>query len=346
MINTILCSTTAADSIDSYVIRRWPDCTGVDIKHDGPVYNGYKGVVVFVGQDLDGRWCVSIQIDSKQILRYTHLKSELVSPNDAVDGGVQLGEADGYVRIEYCTSDTSILDADKVVRINGCTYFKIDPYSIVSGEAEISLNGTAAYDLAEDGVTTDYTQIINKEIITPYIATFGTEVISEDTLNELKNHKVVGVMLYGGGLFDDVHLQKSTYRSSYLKGQVAVCYNTETPFGIHVDVRARNVAEAKEECKHLFYLISKYPPQLGLWLNIQFTSSTLTNDRILLHYMEKTFEWGLLAQVGLYCTKEQLDKVSWNDRWCQYYLLWLVSHDSRYIETTDSLLTPADFKLE
>lgn len=346
MINTLIHTTVSAGWLDKYILRRWPECTGVDIKHDGPVYNACKGVVVFVGQDIDRRWCVNVQIDSKQIIRYSHLKAEYVSPNDAILDGVKIGDADEWVRIEYCTSDTTLLDADKVVRINGCTYFKMDPYSIVTGVTPITIVGTSAYDLAQNGLTTDYTQIINKDIITPYIATVGDSITTEKIFKELKNHDVVGVMLYGGGLFDSIHLMKGKYRSDNFKKQIQLCNKVEIPFGMYVDVKARNLNEAKEECKHLFYLISKYPPQLGLWLNISLTGSKASNDKILQYYMEQTFEWGLIGQVGLYCTKNQLDKISWKDKWCEYYLLWLISHDSRYIETTDSLLTPSDFKID
>lgn len=331
--------------MDNYILRKWPISPGVDIKHTGPVYNACKGVVVFVGQDIDNWWCVSIQIDAKQIIRYSHLRSECVSPNEAILDGAKIGESDEWIRIEYCTSNTDYIDADKVVRINGCTYFKIDPYNIVTGITPLTIIGTSAYDLAQSGLTTDYKQIINTDIITPYIATVASSVIAEKDFKGLKDNDVVGVMLYGGGLFDPIHLMKKKYRSDNLKKQIQLCNKVELPFGMYVDVNVRNVNEAKEECKHLFYLISKYPPQLGLWLNISFSASKSTNDKILQYYMEQTFEWGLMGQVGLYCTQNQLNKVSWKDKWCEYYLLWIISHSERYIETQDSLLTPADFKL-
>lgn len=344
MINTLIHTTVTSSSVDKYILRKWPNCPGVDIKNDGPVYNACKGVVVFVGQDVDQRWCVSVQIDSTQIIRYSHLKSENVSPNDAILEGVKIGEADSYVRIEYCTSNTALIDADKIVRINGCTYFKVDPYNIVTGVTPITIVGTSAYDLSQSGLTTDYTQIINTDIVTPYIATVSDSVITEKTFKGLKDKNVVGVMLYGGGLFDSIHLMKGKYRSDNLKKQIQLCNKVGIPFGMYVEVKSRNVNEAKEECKQLFYLISKHPPQLGLWLSISLTGSRTTNDNILQYYMEQTYEWGLIGQVGLYCTKSQLDKISWKDKWCEYYLLWLISHDSRYIESQDSLLTPADFK--
>ena len=293
MLSTLLHSTLTNSSLEKKIIRKWPNSSGVDILADS-VYNACKGSCVFVGLGTDNRYCVSIQIDSKQIIRYCHLKSENVSPNEAVDTGILIGIADKYVRIEYCTSDSLSISASNIVRIEGCAYFKVDPYNIVIGKTPITIDGISAYDQAQSGLNTDYTQFIKTEAITPYIATLGSDVINKSKFQQIQSSdSIVGVMLYGGGLYDVSHIKKRKYRSLNIDKQVKFCDEYSIPYGLYVDVRARSIEEAKEECTQLFYIISKYPPKLGLWLQLDLVKSTSMNDNILSVYQEKTYDWGL-----------------------------------------------------
>ena len=106
-------------NIDKNIIRKWPDCTGVDITTN-KVYNICKGVVVFVGMSVENKFVVNVQIDSTQMVRYCNLKSENVKPNQPVDSNALIGEADKFVRIEYCSSvkPSTKEELIKCVRVN------------------------------------------------------------------------------------------------------------------------------------------------------------------------------------------------------------------------------------
>lgn len=335
-------------NLEKKILRRWPECSGIDIVADD-VYNAYEGAVVFVGLDLDGTYCVTVQIDPYQLIRYCHLKEEDVYPNQPVAEGYRIGTADEWVRIEYCTTavpkDYKNVLKQGIVRIaEGCEYFKQDPYGIVSGEDELELKGMSAYEQALTGDTVDYTSVIEEDELTPYIATLDPDFTSVSEIKKLKKNKVVGLMLYGGGLFDSVHLKKDKYNSTTVAKQVKAAKETELDFGIFVDVAARSLAEATEECSRLFYLVSKYPPQLGLWLKLKLTKDKHLNDKILNLYCKELHSWGLKGKIGIYCTESQLKRVSW-DKHQLNYLLWLIE-PLDHIEVLDELLTPGYFKLD
>lgn len=318
--------------------RTWPECTGTDILADN-VYSICKGVVVFVGLSTDNDYVVNVQIDATQFIRYCNLKSEAVSPNQAIKAGDKIGVADEYVRVEYCNNT---IPETNCVRLGGTTYYKHDPYPILTGESEIQISGRSAYELALSGKIYDPTQLIKEETITPFIATLSPSV----TYIDIKGHDsmgVVGYMVYGGGLFDDSHMKKSQYISNTLKGQLSTIEKANKPYGIYVDVRARSIAEAKEECKQLYYLIVRHSPKLGIWLKLNLVKSKTINDTIIDVYKENMIKWGMSGHFGFYVTKSQLENISW-DIHKEDSLLWLISHTSR-IDAVEQLLTPEFFKL-
>lgn len=354
MIRTIVGNPNLTN-LDSVICKKWPDCTGVDILAS-TVYSACKGVVIFVGCDMSGKYTITVQIDSKQSIRYCNLSSENVSPNDRVDEGTELGTVDKLVRVEYCTTE---IDEDSqntednpsdeegreaiYVRIGSMTYYKHDPYDLLVGNKELTIVGISAYELAESGEFKDPTQLIKTEAITPFIATLSSSVTSINC-SKLSEMGVVGVMLYGGGLYDTVHMVKKQYRNSNVKSQVAAVTKGKLSFGLYVDVRARSIDEAKKECQQLYYLISKYPPTLGLWLKLDLVKSNHINDSIIDVYREKIEKWGLKGQCGFYVTKNQLSKITWSKHQ-ENFFLWLIHRTDR-IEAIQELLTPDFFKLD
>ena len=327
---------------DSLVLQKWPKCLGIDIKAHN-VYNIHKGVVIYVGQSTNGRYVVNVQLDATRVVRYCNLKEEYVSPNQAILEGVHIGKADGYVRVEYCASSLPTDDTTECIRVGASSYYKYNPYELICGNGQIVISGVSAYDRAQSGLTNDPTQLIKTDAITPYIATLGKSVSSVN-FTRLKEEGVVGVMLYGGGLFDSIHLHKSKYVNPNLGKLVKECIKNEMPYGIYVDVASRTIDEAKAECADLFLLISKYIPLLGVWLNLQLVKSYVINDKILDTYKDKLTSWGLSGRFGIYATKDQLAKITWSKHQ-ENYCLWLVNHIDR-IDPLNSLLTPEFFKLK
>ena len=87
-----------------------------------------------------------------------------------------------------------------------------------------------------------------KENYTPYAITIDRNSPTID-YNAMKEHDVSMVVIEGGYLFDSVHLKQSRYKNPNLDAQVNLAKENKVAYGIYVDVRSRNVEEAKEEIK-------------------------------------------------------------------------------------------------
>lgn len=80
---------------------------------------------------------------------------------------------------------------------------------------------------------------------------------------------------------------------------------------------------------------------MGLWVNPTLTSNRKKNDK-LIEFYQKAFEsYGLKNQIGFYCTKENLDNITWDNFKDDWYW-WNVKHlDS--IDNIHDLPTPRFF---
>lgn len=185
--------------------------------------------------------------------------------------------------------------------------------------------------------------LIDTSKITPYIATYSTTAKHIDC-SKLVDHGVVGVALHAGELFDTTHGTRKRYVNANLSEQYAAVQKANLPHALLATVRARSTTEAKAECEQLYYVISKYPPQLGLWLQLDLVKPVKINDSIINIYYQCILEWGLKGKCGIYCTYDQLKKITWEDH-SSNFLLWLQDHTSTG-GVTDSLLTPEFFKLK
>lgn len=180
--------------------------------------------------------------------------------------------------------------------------------------------------------------------ITPYIATIHPDDSKIDCIR-LKESGVVGLLLYGGSYYTSIHTVSTKYASSQIKNQVRDADKNDMPYGIYVSVRSRSVNEAKSECNQLWYLISKYPPKLGLWLKLETRSSRSTNDLILEEYYRNIEKWGLKDKCGIYTTRAGIETFTW-DNFYQKYLLWLIDPVTDMSQVDNKLLTPEFFLLE
>lgn len=200
----------------------------------------------------------------------------------------------------------------------------------------------STYDTVLTGQVVDPLTIINEENIKPYIATIDVNT-SDVNYSALMKMGVVGVMLNAGSLFNSIYLRNERYRNSRLKKEIPNIEKVGLAYGLYATVRARNKSEAQEECNELYYTISKYPPELGLWLELDLSKSKSMNDIILDTYYANIDEWGLSNRCGLYCNRKQLEKVSW-DKHQEHYYLWLKDHLDD-LSPLNQLLTPELFKL-
>lgn len=189
----------------------------------------------------------------------------------------------------------------------------------------------------------DAVSSVDANKITPYIATLSPDIIDVDC-NKLRETGVVGLMLYGGSFYDAVHMARDHYRSNNISSQVKCANKHEMPYALYVDVRSRSIQEAKLECRQLWYVVSKYPPELGIWLRLQTNASRGINNQILEEYYSHFVKWGMQEKCGLYATRNDLSNITW-DNFYDRYLLWLVAHVDSMIGVDDTLLTPEFFML-
>lgn len=202
-------------------------------------------------------------------------------------------------------------------------------------------------DYTPDAESSEYNYIdpmtlVDATKINPYIATLDRSLKTVDC-NKLKKAGVVGVMIYGGAYYTTLHTMRTYYRADNLKDQVSVLDRHSMPYGMFVDVRARSRAEAILECRQLWYVVSKYPPQLGLWLRFQTGKSKVINNSILNVYYDEIVKWGLKDKCGLYIKKSELYTViSW-DKYYNKFLLWLIDPVKSMAGVDDTVLTPEFF---
>lgn len=323
---------------DSLIMKKWssikPYHTGLDILAT-TVYSICKGVVLFVGKDEDNKYVVSVQVNNTQCVRYGNLKEVSVIAGQLVDAHV-IGTADQHVHFEYCTTDLS--GSIWPVRLGKVTYYKHNPYSVISGE--ISLDSTSAYSTLSS--QTNASDMIDTSKITPYIAAVDSSVTSLN-ISALKSAEVVGLMVECGALYDVVHMKRPQYVNPNLKTQISIADEANLPYGLIATVRARSEDEAREECNALRPVLLKYKPKLGLWLRLQLSTYTSINNRILQKYYDMIEDAGLVGWCGLYVSRTQLNQVDWQSFQSKFYL-WLIDHIDTFTEIED-IVTPQMFKL-
>lgn len=181
------------------------------------------------------------------------------------------------------------------------------------------------------------------DAIDPFVVTVSPTATNVNYRNLILTG-VVGAMFYAGGLYQSgiLHLEKDRYVSPTLKRQMQELGDA-MPFALYCDVRARNIEEARKECDALFYVISKYPPKLGIWLGLDLGVNKTTNNNIIDVYYRWIVEWGLKDKCGFYCNKTQLGRISW-DAYCRQFALWLINPLSSVSNLYD-LETPNFFKV-
>lgn len=183
--------------------------------------------------------------------------------------------------------------------------------------------------------------LILDENIDPYIIIIDRNTPSVN-YSVMKQHRVIGVLIEAGSLYSIAHTEQH-YQSPSLKSQVAAAIQNNMPYGLYATVRSRSVTEAKKELYELSLIIRTYLPLLGVWLQIQFTSGVSTNDSIMDEYYRQLVDIGMQGQIGVYASRNQLNKITW-DNYCNEIFLLLDEHvDS--MNDINQLLTPEFFSL-
>lgn len=102
--------------------------TGTDITADN-VYSYASGTVLTVSKEDLLHYCVTIQYDVFNILRYNNLKTVAVGAGETVQNGSLIGTADRFLRFEYATKEQG--SSKWPVRVGTQTYWKQDPERLI-----------------------------------------------------------------------------------------------------------------------------------------------------------------------------------------------------------------------
>lgn len=201
----------------------------------------------------------------------------------------------------------------------------------------------STYDAVADNVVVlNPKNLIKTQKFTPYVVTISESTKRID-IAALRAHKVSAVFLQAGYLYNSIHVNRHTYESPNLASQFDSVKEYDFPRGLIAKVRARNIAEAREECKWLHLVVEKYPADLGVWLDCEFTNDKQTNGHILDIYLDEFRRWGVDTKCGLYINRKQLDKIDWNV-YQVYFYLWLVDHSSN-IPSVNDIIDPQFFNI-
>lgn len=183
---------------------------------------------------------------------------------------------------------------------------------------------------------------------TPFIATVSPNAKKVDYA-ALKSAKVSAMMFCAGWWYDNYnagHIHRKEYINPHLEDQISECTSAGLPYALYAIVRAKNEIEADEECKRLYYVISKFPPGLGLWLLLDMHNQRApinVNEKVLDRYYRYIYDWGLSAKCGLYMDKSRMYQIDWNKYQNKFYL-WLQDHvDQHTLDTINDKVLKSEF---
>lgn len=188
---------------------------------------------------------------------------------------------------------------------------------------------------------------------TPYIATVSPNAKKVD-YPALIDAKVSGMMFCAGWWYDNYtvgHVPRKEYVNPHLDQQILDCQSAGLPYALYAIVRAKNEIEADAECKRLYYVLAKYPPKLGIWLQLDMHNPRApvnTNELVLDRYYRYITDWGLSARCGLYMDKSRMYQIDWNKYQNKFYL-WLEDRirDQHTLDTiNDKVLKSSFFEVE
>lgn len=210
-------------------------------------------------------------------------------------------------------------------------------YDVNTGETTSTDSATAT----RSGTSVQLT--INWEVFNPYLVRLdrNTQIGS---YSMLKDAKVLGAVVEAGYRYHANGVQTDKFESPEVKHQVTSLQDCKLGYGFYTVCRARDVVQAKEEMFHFSFVIRRYPPTMGAWLELDLGHNTDTNNLIIERYKKELVRLGFTGKMGLICTRDMLSYFDW-DTYQQDFFLWLVES----IESTDELdqlLDPVFFDVD
>lgn len=199
------------------------------------------------------------------------------------------------------------------------------------------------------GVVSDPNDVINAEAINGLIIAIDPTVKPKDIdYEKMMDNHVSGVMFKAGAFFDSNHKVYTYSQNTNLRAQINSAVQAGIRFGLFFDVSAKTEKEAKQECDQLYYIVSKYPPALGLWLHLRFSKANKKrNNKIMDYYVKTMNTWGFTFGSGIYCTKDELETIDW-DTYQENFFLWYVKRftDESELGEVTRVLSPDFFVID
>jgi hypothetical protein len=185
----------------------------------------------------------------------------------------------------------------------------------------------------------------NYTLLKPYVITLTRNSPSVN-YDAMKKTGVSGVVVEAGYLYTATdHKVVSTFRNPSAYDQTQSALDATLSTGWLMYGRAKTVVEASAEIYQLSFLIRKYPPMIGVWIDLGITGqSRPANDMILDRYRDELVKLGLSNRIGIRATKETIKKITWSDKQHDWKL-WLVDHVAK-LDEINQLLDPTFFDME
>lgn len=239
---------------------------------------------------------------------YAITNSKIQAFNEAIKRGLSSN-------VQYIDTFSQILNsfvAPDGLHYDATTYKKI--YNIITDTVSA---GTADY-TSGVALTVDHTKF------SPYLITLSRSSATPPYA-KLQNSRIVGAIVEAGQLFNDYGAVISQFESPALASQVAHLSKYKIPFGLYMYGKARTVVDAQEEIYNLSFSIRRYPPKLGVWIQLVFSNHTTTfiRTKILERYRDDLIRLGFKDKIGIICTRAQLKTIEWTKLQGDFYL-WLI----------------------
>lgn len=186
---------------------------------------------------------------------------------------------------------------------------------------------------------------LNPSLFRPYILCIDRNCSTTYNYLDLKfNHGVLGVIIEAGYLYNSLGNKVDTFRNPKCYNQVEAVRSSNLPWGYSMLSTGKNATQARAEIEQLSYIVRKYPPYLGVWIEVNSKKSVKVNDVVISTYEKELERLGLKNLIGLKVDSKSLKKFTWTKFQKSWYL-WNVSHVTN-LDELNSLLTPEFFDMD
>lgn len=233
---------------------------------------------------------------------------------NGLDSNVGYIDTYSVILSSYHTLDGLHYDNDTYKNI-----YQIIRDSVEAGSMQVTMVSSSAV-VGGTPVQIDYQKL------NPYVVTIDRYTPDSLQYDKLQENGVVGAILETGYLFSPIHTKEARFQQPKFEVQRKLLEGNNLPIGYYVTTRAWTLPEAESEIQELTILIRRHPQiPLGIWVQLDLNSNITINDTIIATYEKRLAALGFASRIGLYTTKENLEKITWS-KFQDTWLLWIVDH--------------------